>query len=69
MLVRIAELIEIEQFGRQRFAAGVTLTLVLVDVDFQFSGHFSLPSVARGLARADCFLIFMSAAQPYCGRR
>jgi hypothetical protein len=47
----------------------VTLTLVLVDVDFQFSGHFSLPSVARGLARADCFLIFMSAAQPYCGRR
>jgi hypothetical protein len=46
MLVRIAELIEIEQFGRQRFAAGVTLTLVLVDVDFQFSGHFSRPSVA-----------------------
>ncbi len=37
--VRIAEFVELEQFGRQRFAAGVSLALVLVDVDFQFSGH------------------------------
>ena len=38
-LVRIAEFVEIEQFRRQRFAAGVPLTFVLVDVYFQFSGH------------------------------
>jgi len=37
--MRIAEFVEFEQFRRQRFAAGVSLTLVLVDVYFQFSGH------------------------------
>jgi hypothetical protein len=47
MLVRIAEFVEIEQFRRQRLAAGVALALVLVDVDFQLSGHISTPSVAQ----------------------
>src|SRR5471032_1575964 len=42
-LVGIAELVELEQFGRQRLAAGVALALVLIDVDFQFSGHSSVP--------------------------
>jgi hypothetical protein len=37
--VRVAEFVELEQFGRQRFAAGVALTLVLIDTYFQFSGH------------------------------
>jgi hypothetical protein len=32
--MRIAVFIEIEQLGRQRFAAGVALTFVLVDVNF-----------------------------------
>ena len=41
--VRIAELVEIEQFGRQRFAAGMSLALVLVDMYFQLSGHSSVP--------------------------
>jgi hypothetical protein len=39
VLMRVAEFIEIEQFGRQRLAARVALTLVLIDVDFQLSGH------------------------------
>jgi hypothetical protein len=33
--MRIAVLVEIEQFRGQRLAAGVALALVLVDVDFQ----------------------------------
>jgi hypothetical protein len=37
--MRIAEFVEIEQFGRQRFAAGVSLAFVLVDVDLEFSRH------------------------------
>src|SRR5579863_9577009 len=41
-LMRVAVLVELEQFGRQRFAAGMTLALVLVDVNFQFSGHLRL---------------------------
>src|SRR5580704_15827821 len=39
--MRIAEFVEIEQFGRQRFAAGMALTLVLVDMYSQFCGHGS----------------------------
>jgi hypothetical protein len=30
--MRVAEFIEIEQFRRQRFAAGMALTLLLVDM-------------------------------------
>jgi hypothetical protein len=45
-LVRIAETVEFEQFGRQRFAPGVTLALVLVDADPQLSGHFDSLVVA-----------------------
>jgi len=36
--MRIAEFVELEQFGRQRFAAGVSLTLVLIDLQPQFGG-------------------------------
>jgi hypothetical protein len=42
-LVRIAEFVELEQFGRQRLAAGVSLTLVLVDVYFQFPDMAGVP--------------------------
>src|ERR1700692_4545870 len=45
--VRIAEFVEIEQFGRQRLAAGVSLALVLVDMYFQFSRHCKRSSVIR----------------------
>jgi hypothetical protein len=41
--VRIAEPVEFEQFGRQRFAPGMTLALVLVDANLQLSGHFDSP--------------------------
>jgi hypothetical protein len=41
--VRIAVFVEIEQFRRQRFAAGMSLTFILVDVYFQLSGHLSIP--------------------------
>jgi len=40
--VRVAELVEIEQFGGQLFAARVALTFVLVDADFQLSSHRSV---------------------------
>jgi hypothetical protein len=36
--MRIAEFIEIEQFGRQRLAAGMALTFVLVDTQPQLGG-------------------------------
>jgi hypothetical protein len=36
--VRVAEFIEIEQFRRQRFAAGMALTLLLVDMQPQLGG-------------------------------
>jgi hypothetical protein len=48
-LVRIAEFVELEQFWRQRLAAGVALTLVLVDMYPEFSGHESLPLDHRQL--------------------
>src|SRR5258708_28162264 len=38
VLVGIAEFVEIEQFGRQRFAAGVSLALLLIDVQSQSWG-------------------------------
>jgi hypothetical protein len=49
----VAVLVEVEQLRRKRFAAGVSLTLVLVDAYFQFSGHGeSFPwSDATSLAR------------------
>jgi AcrR family transcriptional regulator len=36
--MRVAEFVEIDQFGRQRFAAGVALALVLVDMQPQSGG-------------------------------
>src|ERR1700731_4475158 len=36
--VRIAEFVEIEQLGRQRLAAGVSLALVLIDAHLQSRG-------------------------------
>src|SRR3984893_17429516 len=53
--VRIAEFVEFEQFGRQRFAAGVALALLLVDAHPQFGGfrHSSkLPLYRRTLRQA-----------------
>src|SRR5258708_22607376 len=38
VLVGIAEFVEIEQFGRQRFAAGVSLALLLIDAQSQSWG-------------------------------
>ena len=40
--VRVAELVELEQFRRQRFAARVALTFVGIDADFQLSSHRSV---------------------------
>ena len=39
----IAEFVEFEQFGRQRFAPRMSLTLVLIDVYFQVSGAIPTP--------------------------
>src|SRR4051794_41019166 len=63
----IAEFVELEQFGRQRLAARMSLTLVLVDVYFQFSGHGkrSLRSRASWLARMT-FPVVVFVAQPAC---
>ena len=38
-LVRAPESVEFEQFRRKRFAAGVPLTFVLVDVNSQLARH------------------------------
>jgi hypothetical protein len=38
-LMRIAELIEFEQLACQRLAAGVSLASILVDMNFELSGH------------------------------
>src|SRR5437762_1533547 len=46
-LVRIAELVELEQFRGQRFAAGVALTLLGVDPNFQLSRHRNLPCMSN----------------------
>jgi hypothetical protein len=51
--MRIAVFVEIEQFGRQRFAAGMALTFVLVDVYFQLTGHFlAFPCISFPCRRA-----------------
>src|SRR3954451_17983396 len=42
-LVSVAEFVEIEQFGRQRFTAGMSLAPVLIDMYFQLAGHSSVP--------------------------
>jgi hypothetical protein len=39
----VAVFVEIEQFARQRLAAGVSLALVRVDVDSQLSRHSGVP--------------------------
>jgi hypothetical protein len=63
----IAVFIEVEQFGRQRFAAGVSLTFVGVDVHSQLSRHSDIsPGVkAREEAREPSVL----SAVPYCVAR
>src|SRR4051794_38058970 len=53
-LVRVAEIIEFEQLGRQRFAAGVALTLLLIDTYLEWSGHSAFPCW-RAYGRALCF--------------
>jgi hypothetical protein len=53
--MRIAEFVEFEQVRGERFAAGVSLALVLVDMYFQLSGHgWRFPLVAP-MARAIVF--------------
>src|SRR5712691_8978571 len=52
--VRIAEFVELEQFGRQRFAARVSLTLLLVNAHLQCGGfrhstNLPLSSLASAL--------------------
>jgi hypothetical protein len=58
--VRIAVFVEIEQFGRQRFAAGMSLAFILVDAYFQLSGHLSvpLPQHFPAVALVDHALVF-----------
>src|SRR3954447_9566634 len=41
--VRVAIFVEFEQLGRQRFAAGVALTLLLIDAYLECSGHSAFP--------------------------
>src|ERR1700738_144643 len=53
-LMRVAEFVEIEQFGRQRLAARMSLTLVLVDADFQLSRHGRRFSLSRAACSAPC---------------
>src|SRR5580704_14458922 len=50
--VRVAEFVEIEQLGRQRLAAGVSLALVLIDAHLQSRGfrHSTNSVVARAPA-------------------
>jgi hypothetical protein len=69
VLVRVAEFVEIEQFRRQRLAAGVALTLVLVDMDFEFSGHGRHFPRSRGSRRALRFPIFTLVVQASWLRR
>jgi hypothetical protein len=45
--MRIAIVVELEQFGRQRLAAGMPLALVLVDANLQLS-HELLPFISCG---------------------
>jgi len=42
-LVRVAELVELEQLGRERGAARVPLAALGIDFDFQLGGQVSLP--------------------------
>src|SRR5260370_37666192 len=53
-LMRVAQFVEIEQFRRQRLAARVSLTLVLVDADFQLSRHGRRFSLCRAACCANC---------------
>src|SRR5579872_1767670 len=57
--MRIAERVELEQFRRERFAAGVPLAFVLIDANSQLSRHSdSSPGP-----------IFKSARSSFCLRR
>src|SRR5258708_34654038 len=59
VLVGTAEFVDIDQFGGQRFAAGVSLALVLIDAQSQYWGFRSLtrllalPPLAKRLVRPD----------------
>jgi hypothetical protein len=71
--VGIAEFVEIEQLGRQRFAAGVSLTLVLIDMYFEFSGHSTKLPLCRRLralyqaAAGSCFALrFLEVERRFC---
>jgi hypothetical protein len=67
--MRIAEFVELEQFGRERFAARVSLTLVLVDAYFQFSGHAGVPLGGAQLCCAHHVPYFTFVTPAYWQRR
>jgi hypothetical protein len=58
--VRMAEFVELEQFRRQRLAAGMSLALFLIDMYFQFSGHPSVPLWSRLSSRLCVFLAIIA---------
>jgi len=49
--VGVAEFVEIEKFRRQRFAARVSLTFVLIDANLQLSGHGGISPLWRAWLR------------------
>ncbi len=47
--MRIAEFVELEQFRRQRLAARMALTFILIDAYFQLCRHGVVMSAEQGL--------------------
>jgi hypothetical protein len=67
--MRVAEFVEFEKFGRQRLATGMSLTFVLVDAYFEFSGHgkrslWSRAALARAYGVPDCGIFWEQATWP-----
>src|SRR6202000_329564 len=50
--MRIAEFVEVEQFGRQRLAARMALAFILVDANPELSGHGERSLWLRAALRA-----------------
>src|SRR5882757_3777167 len=62
--MRIAEFVELEQFGRQRLAARMSLTPVLIDANFEFSGHDKRSLWSRAMLARTAFpiMVFFGAS-------
>ena len=65
--VGVAEFVEFEQFRRQRLAARVALTFVLVDADLQLSGHGERSPQAARACGASHFLMLIGQRRPLAG--